>query len=84
MHTHIYNAQEEVEMKFSCIKLQRRKKNVVYVNGGRVIVVLSIQKSNLTMDETLPNKGILKKLTKEGKNLTFYTVANKLKTLNKP
>jgi len=42
MHTHIYNAQEEVEMKFSCIKLQRRKKNVVYVNGGRVIVVLSI------------------------------------------
>jgi hypothetical protein len=27
------------------------------------------------MEETLPNKGILKKLTKEGKNLAFYTIA---------
>jgi hypothetical protein len=29
-------------MKFSCIYLQRRKENIVYVNGGRVIVVVSI------------------------------------------
>jgi hypothetical protein len=29
------------------------------------------------MEETLPNKGILEKLTREGKNLTFYTTVNK-------
>jgi hypothetical protein len=29
------------------------------------------------MEETLPYKGILEKLTREGKNLTFYTVFNK-------
>jgi len=40
--TYIYNAQEEVEMKFSCIKLKRRKENLVYVNGGHVIVTVSI------------------------------------------
>jgi hypothetical protein len=33
------------------IKLQRRKENIVYVNGGHVIVVVSIYKSNLTMEE---------------------------------
>jgi hypothetical protein len=31
------------------------------------------------MEETFPDKGILEKLTKEGKSLTFYTTANKLK-----
>jgi hypothetical protein len=31
------------------------------------------------MEKTLPNKGILEKLTKERKNLAFYTAANKLK-----
>jgi hypothetical protein len=35
------------------------------------------------MEETLPNKGILKKLIREGKSLAFYTTTNKLKTLNK-
>jgi hypothetical protein len=35
------------------------------------------------MEETLSDKGILKKLTKEGKNLTFYTIINKAETLNK-
>jgi hypothetical protein len=29
-------------MKFSCIKLKKRKENVVYVNGGHVIVVMDI------------------------------------------
>jgi hypothetical protein len=30
-------------MKFSCIiKLKRRKKNIVYVNDGHVIVAMSI------------------------------------------
>jgi hypothetical protein len=64
--------------------LKRRKENVVYVNDGRVIVAVSIQKSNLIMEETLRNKGILEKLTREGKSLAFYIVVNKAKTLNKP
>jgi len=36
------------------------------------------------MEETLLNKGILEKLTREGKSLAFYTTVNKAKTLNKP
>ncbi len=67
-------------MKFSCIiKLKRRKENVVYVNGGRVIAAVIIQKSGLTMEETFPDKGILEKLTREGKSLAFYIAVNKLK-----
>jgi hypothetical protein len=31
------------------------------------------------MEEILLNKGILEKLTREGKNLAFYTTVNKLK-----
>jgi hypothetical protein len=31
------------------------------------------------MEETLHNKGILEKLTREGKSLAFYIAANKLK-----
>jgi hypothetical protein len=31
------------------------------------------------MEETLHDKGILEKLTKEGKNLAFYIAVNKLK-----
>ncbi len=29
-------------MKFSCIKLQRKKENFVYVNGGCVMAPMSI------------------------------------------
>jgi hypothetical protein len=36
------------------------------------------------MEETLPNKGILEKLTREGKSLGFYTSVNKVETVNKP
>jgi hypothetical protein len=36
------------------------------------------------MEETLPNKGILGKLIRKKKSLTFYTAINKAKTLNKP
>jgi hypothetical protein len=36
------------------------------------------------MEEILPNKGILEKLTREGKSLAFYIVVNKAKTQNKP
>jgi hypothetical protein len=36
------------------------------------------------MEETFPNKGILKKLTRERKNLAFYIAVNKAETLNKP
>jgi hypothetical protein len=38
----------------------------LYVNGGRVIIAVS-KKSNMTMEETLPDKVILKKLTREEK-----------------
>jgi hypothetical protein len=36
------------------------------------------------MEETLLDKRILKKLTREGKNLIFYTTMHKAETLNKP
>jgi hypothetical protein len=36
------------------------------------------------MEETLLDKGILEKFTKEGKSLAFYTAINKVETLNKP
>jgi len=36
------------------------------------------------MEETFPDKGILEKLTREGKNLAFHTTVNKVETLNKP
>jgi hypothetical protein len=36
------------------------------------------------MEETLLDKGILEKLTREGKSLAFYIAANKAETLNKP
>jgi hypothetical protein len=36
------------------------------------------------MEETLPNKGILEKLTRKRKNLVFYIAINKVETLNKP
>jgi hypothetical protein len=36
------------------------------------------------MKETFFDKGIFKKLTREGKSLAFYTTINKGKTLKKP
>jgi hypothetical protein len=36
------------------------------------------------MEKTLLDKGILEKLTRKKKSLTFYTVINKAETLNKP
>jgi hypothetical protein len=36
------------------------------------------------MQETLPDKTILEKLTREGKSLAFYTAINKVETQNKP
>jgi hypothetical protein len=59
--------------------LKRKKKNVVYVNGGCVIAAVSILKSNLIMEETFLDKGILKKLRREGKSLAFYIAVNKPK-----
>ncbi len=44
----------------------------MYVNNGRVIAAVNILKSNLTMEETLPDKRILGKSTREGMNLAFY------------
>jgi hypothetical protein len=36
------------------------------------------------MEETFLDKGILEKLTREGNNLAFSTIVNKVETLNKP
>jgi len=36
------------------------------------------------MEETLLDKGILEKLTREGKSMAFYIIVNKVETLNKP
>jgi hypothetical protein len=36
------------------------------------------------MEETLLDKGILEKLAKKGKSLTFYKDVNKVEALNKP
>jgi len=42
-HTYIYNAQEEAEMKFSCILNERKnwiakkEEDVIYIDGGRVM-----------------------------------------------
>jgi hypothetical protein len=36
------------------------------------------------MEETLPDKRILEKLTRKGKSLAFYIAVNKVETLNKP
>jgi hypothetical protein len=36
------------------------------------------------MEETLLDKRIFKKLTREGKSLAFYTAVNKVETPNKP
>jgi hypothetical protein len=36
------------------------------------------------MEETIHDKGILEKLTRKEKSLTFYIVINKTETLNKP
>jgi len=36
------------------------------------------------MEEIFPYKGILEKLTREGKNMAFYIIVNKVETLNKP
>ncbi len=47
-YTYIYNAQEEVEMKFSCILNERKnwmakkKEDVMYVDGGRAMAAMSI------------------------------------------
>jgi hypothetical protein len=36
------------------------------------------------MEEILPDKRIIGKLIREGKNLAFYIAVNKAETLNKP
>jgi hypothetical protein len=36
------------------------------------------------MEETLPDKGILEKLKREGKSLVFYIAVKKAETVNKP
>jgi hypothetical protein len=85
MHTYIYNAQEEAEMKFSCILSCKEGKHVMYVNGGRcnghrehLEILSEYGRNSLIMEETFPDKRILKKLEGEWKSLVFY-IATKLK-----
>ncbi len=49
----------------------------MYVDGGRAMATVSIQKSQLIMEEA-HNKGILEKLKRGRKGWAFYTAANKL------
>jgi hypothetical protein len=56
----------------------------MYVNDGRVIAIVNIYKSSLTVEENFPDKRILEKLIREGKSLAFYIAVNKAETLNKP
>jgi hypothetical protein len=53
----------------------------VYVNGSRehLKIQFNYGRNSLTMEETLPDKRNLEKLTREGKSLVFYTAANNLK-----
>ncbi len=44
----------------------------MYVNGGDVIALMSIQKFNTTMEETLPDKGILEKYDKRREEFGFF------------
>jgi hypothetical protein len=41
---------------FFRIELQKRKKHVMYVDGGHAIAAMSIYKTNLTMEETFLTK----------------------------
>ncbi len=43
----------------------------MYVNVGPVIAAMGIQKSNLTMEETLHDKGILEKIDKKKEKFSF-------------
>jgi hypothetical protein len=66
-------------MKFSCIKLQikERKHSVCkwwLCNSRREHLEIQSNYGGNSL-----NKGILEKLIREGKNLAFYTAANKFK-----
>jgi len=79
-----------IESSFSRFKLKKKKKLSVFkwwlVNSHRehLKIYSDYGKNSLTMEETFANKGIQKKLSREGKSLAFYTTVNKVKTLNKP
>jgi hypothetical protein len=52
----------------------------MYVNGGCVITIVNIYKSNLIMEETFHDKGVIEILTREGnKACPFIQLSTKLK-----
>ncbi len=51
----------------------------MYVDDGRVVTTLSIQKMQFNYGGNSPNKGILKKLKEKGKAWLFYTTTKKMK-----
>jgi len=76
-------------MKFLCITKKERKRNIckrLSCNNRREHLEIQFDygRNFLTMYETFFNKGIIEKLTREGKSLAYYTIVNKAETLNKP
>ncbi len=61
------------------IELQRRNENVMYVDSGRVVAAMSIQKIQSDYGGNFPNKRILEKLKEKGKAQPFYTTTKKMK-----
>jgi uncharacterized protein (AIM24 family) len=61
------------------IELQKRKKHVVYINGGSCNSHHEHLEVQSDYGGNFRDKGILEKLKREGKGLAFYTVVDKLK-----
>jgi hypothetical protein len=57
---------------------------VIFYHPQLMRVLLVVTWRIMTFGVTLPDKGILEKLTSIGKSLAFYIVVNKVETLNKP
>lgn len=72
-------------MNFLCILnwIEKKERKLSVCNDGRVITIMNIKKSSLTMERTFPNKGILKKLTRIFFFLDILYNINKVETLNK-
>ncbi len=51
----------------------------MYVDGGRVVATVSIQKIQSDYGGNSPDKGILKKLKEKGRAWPFYTATKKVK-----
>jgi hypothetical protein len=71
-----------IESSFSRIKLERRKKNIVYVNGGCVIAIVSIWKSSLTRN--FPQQRNSRKTNKRREELGLLYSYQQVETSHNP